>query len=177
MGPVILASDGEALTGLWFEGQKHAAFPDPVRVEGNLPVFRQACRWLDIYFSGRDPGFTPPLRLSGSPFRRAVWEMLLTVPFGRTVTYGEMASHLAGWNGAARVSPRAVGGAVARNPVSLIVPCHRVVAADGLGGYAAGPARKLALLSLEKAVFPPPRFCRRREMPVTRGTAPALDAG
>ncbi len=152
LGGVTLASDGESLTGLWFDAQKH--FPETLRAEGAekaLPVFDSADAWLDAYFSGRDPGFTPPLSLRGSAFRRAVWALLLTIPYGQTTTYGELAARIAAQRGVRRMSAQAVGGAVGHNPVSLIVPCHRVIGADGsLVGYAGGIARKAALLELER---------------------------
>ena len=153
LGGITLASDGEALTGLWFDGQKYfgASLSDG-RQEEDLPVFAAAEQWLDLYFSGRVPDFTPPLRWRTTPFRRAVWELLLTVPYGRTVTYGWIAEQLAARNGPANPSARAVGGAVGRNPISLIVPCHRVVGANGsLTGYAGGIERKKKLLELEGA--------------------------
>ena len=104
-------------------------------------------RWLDLYFGGTVPDFTPPLEMRGSAFRRAVWEILLSIPYGRTVTYGEIAGRIAGRNGAAQ----AVGGAVSHNPVSLIIPCHRVIGADGsLTGYAGGTDRKSCLLRMEQ---------------------------
>ena len=153
LGGVTLASDGEALTGLWFDGQKY--FADGLSAEHEereLPVFALVDRWLDIYFSGREPDFTPPLRLSGTPFRKAVWEVLLTVPWGRTVTYAQVAEAAAKRLGRPRSSARAAGGAVGRNPVSLIVPCHRVVGSGGaLTGYAGGTDRKRRLLELEQA--------------------------
>ncbi len=147
LGEMTLASDGEALTGLWFEGQKHfGAGLNGERKEKPLPVFDQADRWLDVYFSGREPDFTPPLRLRGTAFQKAVWEYLLTIPYGRTVTYGEIAASLAS-------SARAVGGAVGCNPISVIVPCHRVLGAGGsLTGYAGGVERKKRLLELEKTM-------------------------
>lgn len=153
LGGITLASDGEALTGLWFDGQKHfGGALSPLREEKPLPVFAQTRAWLDLYFQGKEPGFTPALAPEGSPFRRAVRELLLTIPYGQTTTYGELAGRLAAQTGRARMSARAVGGAVARNPVSLIIPCHRVVGADGsLTGYAGGLDRKLALLKLEGA--------------------------
>ena len=151
LGSITLASDGEALTGLWFEGQEH--FGDSLTDEhtpGEAPVFALAEQWLDLYFSGIEPGFTPPLHLRGTHFRRRVWELLLTVPYGRTVTYGALAARLEVL-GLPKTSARAVGGAVGRNPISLIIPCHRVIGADGsLTGYAAGLARKRALMELEK---------------------------
>lgn len=150
LGTITLASDGYALTGLWFDGQKHfAAGLSGGASEKDLPVFDTAKRWLDIYFKGIAPDFIPPLNLFGSGFRRAVWDILLTVPFGQTRTYGQIAAQLSG-----RMSAQAVGNAVGRNPVALIVPCHRVIGADGkLTGYAAGMDRKIKLLELEKADF------------------------
>ncbi len=148
LGGVILASDGEALTGLWFEGQKHfGAGLAGEALEKPLPVFDQADRWLDVYFSGWEPDFTPPLRPRGTAFQQAVWKLLLAIPYGRTAAYGEIAASLGLPPGAAR----AVGGAVGRNPISLIIPCHRVVGADGsLTGYAGGMERKRLLLDLER---------------------------
>ena len=153
LGGITLASDGEALTGLWFDGQRYfASTMDPDHEERPLPVFDRADDWLDTYFSGRAPGFTPPLSLRATPFRRAVWETLLAIPFGRIMTYGEIAGIIARQSGLPRVSARAVGGAVGRNPISLIIPCHRVVGADGgLTGYAGGVHRKAWLLDMEKA--------------------------
>ena len=117
-----------------------------------LPVFADADRWLDIYFSGHAPDFTPPLRMRGSAFRRAVWETLLTIPYGRTATYGEIARRAASLMGLPRMSAQAIGGAAGRNAISLIIPCHRVVGANGsLTGYAGGMERKVRLLELEKA--------------------------
>ena len=152
LGGITLASDGEALSGLWFDGQKlFAEGLDPAHEERPLPVFYEAERWLDVYFSGRDPGFRPPLVMKTTPFRRAVWELLLTIPYGRTVTYGELAERLAKQWGLARMSAQAVGGAVGHNAISLIIPCHRVVGANGsLTGYAGGLDRKLKLLESEK---------------------------
>ena len=151
LGGIMLASDGQALTGLWFEGQRHfAASLDGEHEEKTLPVFDEAARWLDAYFGGREPGFTPPLRPRGTAFRRAVWEQLLTVPCGGTVSYGQLAARL----GLPRAAARAVGGAVGRNPVSLIIPCHRVVGADGsLTGYAGRLERKRRLLALEREMM------------------------
>ena len=154
LGGITIASDGNALTGLWFDGQKYFGSTLSAEYEERpLPVFDQTDSWLDLYFSGRDPGFTPPLCLRGTPFRRAVWEILLTIPFGHTVTYGEIAARLADRMGLAQMSARAVGGAVGRNPVSLIIPCHRVIGSDGsLTGYAGGPEKKLWLLEIERPV-------------------------
>ncbi len=161
LGRITLASDGAALTGLWFEGQRYfPSVPEQPYTESSLPVFDEAGRWLDCYFSGTAPDFTPKLALRGTAFRLAVWEILLTVPYGKTVTYGWVAACAAEKQGLARMSPRAVGGAVGRNPISLIVPCHRVVCAGGLpGGYAGGTERKIRLLEMEQArpVRYPPR--------------------
>ena len=151
LGCITLAGDEAGLTGLWFDGQKHfASTLSADHEEKMLPVFTEAERWLDRYFSGGIPDFTPALNLRGTPFRRLVWEFLLTIPYGRTVTYGEIAETLASRTGRP-VSPRAVGSAVGHNPVSLIVPCHRVIGMDGsLTGYAGGLDRKIKLLRLEQ---------------------------
>ena len=151
LGGITLASDGLALTGLWFNGQEH--FGETLSAdheEKPLPIFAEAERWLDCYFSGQAPDFTPALRLNGTPFRRAVWHILRTIPYGTTTTYGEIARRLAEETGQKRVSARAVGGAVGHNPIALIIPCHRVVGADGsLTGYAGGMSRKRILLEVE----------------------------
>ena len=155
LGGITLAGDGEALTGLWFDGQKYfGSTLSAEHEEKDLPVFALADRWLDLYFGGIVPDFTPPLSMRGSAFRRAVWEILLTIPHGQTMTYGEIAARLAAQKGLARISAQAVGGAVGHNPVSLIIPCHRVVGADGgLTGYAGGIDRKAKLLEMEKAAL------------------------
>lgn len=151
MGDITLASDGEVLTGLWLEGQKYYARGlERAREEKDFPVFRQATEWLDIYFSGKEPGFTPPLLLQGSDFRKEVWAILTAIPYGRTRTYGDIARELAQKRRLPRMSAQAVGGAVGHNSISIIVPCHRVVGANGnLTGYAGGIEKKIALLKLE----------------------------
>ncbi len=158
LGTIVMASDGEGLTGLWFEGQKYfAATLGTPRQERQLPLFEQTCRWLDRYFDGCDPGPTPPLHPQGSPFRLAVWELLRQIPFGATTTYGELAREIARRQQMKSCSAQAVGGAVGHNPVSILIPCHRVVGSDGsLTGYAGGIERKAQLLALERAVVPPP---------------------
>ncbi len=151
LGPVVLRSDGGALTGLWFADQADCPqVPDPAPAAEDCPAFGPARRWLEVYFSGRDPGFLPPLRLDGTGFQRSVWAILSDIPYGATRTYGDIAAQLARSRGLQRMSAQAVGGAVGRNPISLIIPCHRVVGASGsLTGYAGGLARKEALLALE----------------------------
>ncbi len=150
-GRITMAGDGERLTGLWFEGQRHfgSTLTGPCTA-GSLPLFDDVRRWLDIYFSGREPDFLPPLRLLGTPFRIAVWEQLLRIPFGRVVSYRQLADALAAAHAMPAAAPRAVGGAVGRNPIALLVPCHRVVGSDGsLTGYAGGVETKARLLALE----------------------------
>ena len=151
LGGITIASDGKYLTGLWFDGQKY--FADTLNAqheEKNLDVFRQTDLWLDIYFSGKEPDFTPPLRMRGSEFRQEVWQILLTIPFGKTTTYGEIAKILADRRGTNTMSAQAVGGAVGHNPISLIVPCHRVLGANrALTGYAGGLEKKAWLLDME----------------------------
>lgn len=149
LGSVTIASDGSSVTGLWFDGQKHygtTLVPEPVLCD--LPVFRETIAWLERYFSGDAPAVTPPLRLTGTPFQMAVWELLRGIPYGETVTYGELAQAMD-----PPTSPRAVGNAVGRNPISILIPCHRVMGAGGsLTGYAGGTDRKKALLQLEKVL-------------------------
>ena len=119
----------------------------------DLPVFDAAIRWLDLYFSGEKPDFTPTLSPKGTGFQKTVWELLQTIPYGQTVTYGLLAEKVAEQCGLARMSAQAVGGAVSRNPISLIIPCHRVIAADGSPtGYAGGIDKKLWLLQLEQSI-------------------------
>ena len=151
LGGILLAADESGLTGLWFDGQKYFARDLPAeRVEQNTPVLSEAKRWLDIYFAGQEPDFTPPLHPIGSGFRQAVWNILLQIPYGRTTTYGEIARQLAAKQGLARMSAQAIGGAVGHNEISIIIPCHRVVGTNGsLTGYAGGIDRKVKLLELE----------------------------
>lgn len=153
LGGITLASDGPSLTGLWFDGQKYfAAALDREHMSKPLPIFEQTVRWLDIYFGGKEPGFTPPLSMKTTPFRKAVWEIMLTIPFGQTMTYGQIAERIAAQRGLSGMSAQAVGRAVGHNSISLIIPCHRVVGTNGsLTGYAGGLDRKLQLLKLEGA--------------------------
>lgn len=151
LGAIALLAEDDALTALYFSGQKHA----PAASKGEPaskapPVLRDAVRWLDLYFRGRNPGFTPNLAIKGTPFRRAVCRIMLTIPYGETTTYGAIAERIAAERGIPRMSAQAVGGAVGRNPISLIIPCHRVVGTGGsLTGYGAGLDRKVKLLELE----------------------------
>lgn len=152
LGGITLASDGTALIGLWFDDQKY--FADTIRKqtsEKNLPIFQETKKWLDIYFSGQAPDFTPPLNMRTTPFRKRVWEIMLSIPFGHTMTYGQIADKIAHEKGIRRMSAQAVGGAVGHNSISLIIPCHRVVGTNGsLAGYAGGIDKKVKLLELEQ---------------------------
>ena len=157
LGAMTMASDGEHLTGLWFDGQKY----DRSTIDGNaelkphLPVFTQTAQWLDAYFEGTDPGFTPPIRVEGSDFKTMVTSIMLAIPFGATSTYARIAAEVARRTGRKQMSAQAVGGAVGRNPIVLIVPCHRVLASDGsLRGYAGGVDRKEWLLEREGVNMP-----------------------
>lgn len=151
LGGMTLVSDGTALVGLYFDGQKYAAEGlDATRTQKNLPVFEEARRWLDVYFSGRKPDFTPPTAPAGTAFQQSVWEILRTIPYGQTVTYGAIARRIE-QNTGCRMSAQAVGGAVGRNPISILIPCHRVIGADGsLTGYAGGLDKKAYLLRIEE---------------------------
>ena len=157
LGGITLASDGEALIGLWFDGQKYFAdaLAEQHEERDDLPVFDDTRRWLDTYFSGNAPDFTPKLLMRASDFRKRVWEIMLTIPFGRTMTYGDIARQIARERGISTMSTQAVGGAVGHNSISLIIPCHRVVGANGsLTGYAGGIDKKLRLLQMEGAMQP-----------------------
>ena len=146
-----MISDGEMLTGLWFEGSCGLLKNRLDCAERDVPVFRETRRWLDIYFSGHQPDFTPHYRMDGlTPFRREVVDAMLAIPFGAIATYGDIAAVLARKHGIAKMSAQAVGGAVGWNPICIIVPCHRVVGAgQSLVGYGGGIRNKAGLLSLE----------------------------
>ena len=147
LGTLTLASDGDYLTGLWMEGQKHFGASFQLEACSDLQIFEEAKRWLESYFMGCQPSLTFPLRLIGTDFQRAVWQQLQRIPYGSITTYGELAQSL----NLSVKSSRAVGMAVGRNPISIIVPCHRVIGANGLlTGFAAGLDRKRFLLQLEK---------------------------
>ena len=153
LGGILLAADEIGLTGSWFDGEKYFADNLPAEhVERQTSILAEATRWLDIYFTGKEPGFTPPLHPIGSAFRQAVWEILLQIPYGQTTTYGEIARQLAEKQGREKMSAQAVGGAVGHNEISVIIPCHRVVGTSGsLTGYAGGIDKKVKLLELERA--------------------------
>lgn len=172
-GILTLSSDGESITGLWMEGQKYygstldkklltengqgrMALKESPQLRGiteageNIPVLAEALRWLEKYFAGEDPGNPPSLAPAGSEFRQMVWNILLEISRGETTTYGAIARELAARRGLVSMSSQAVGGAVGHNPISIMIPCHRVLGADGsLTGYAAGIEVKKMLLSLE----------------------------
>ena len=153
LGDILLAADEVGLMGLWFERQKYFANTLPREcISQETPVLTQAKAWLDLYFSGQNPTFTPPLHPAGSFFRQAVWKILLQIPYGHTMTYGEIARELAEKQKRSHMSAQAVGGAVGHNEISIIIPCHRVVGSNGsLTGYAGGIDKKIALLQLEHA--------------------------
>ena len=151
---MVMNSDGEYLTGLRFEGSRGTSGYIAEYEEKKLPVFEETIRWLDIYFSGQKPDFLPKLHLIGTDFQREVWDILLEIPYGQTVTYGEIARKIADKRGLKTMSAQAVGGAVGHNRISVIVPCHRVIGSDGsLTGYAGGIERKIRLLDIEQPDF------------------------
>ena len=151
LGDIMLAADEIGLRGLWLEGQKYAAnlFPGEC-ISQETPILTETKEWLDVYFSGKEPKFTPPLHPVGSAFRQAVWQILLQIPYGQTTTYGEIAKQMAKMKNIPRMSAQAVGGAVGHNEISIIIPCHRVVGTNGnLTGYGGGIDKKIALLKVE----------------------------
>lgn len=151
LGRLLLAADETGLVGLWFEDGAYAMEGlAPDRVMRETPVLTVTRHWLDCYFAGKVPPALPPLHPAGSPFRQAVWDLLRKIPYGQTTTYGALAAQLAEQQGIARMSAQAVGGAVGHNRISILIPCHRVMGADGsLTGYAGGLERKRFLLRLE----------------------------
>ena len=150
LGDILLAADEIGLTGLWFAGQKYYPAQLTESSERSFSALEEAVCWLDQYFAGNRPDFTPAVHLMGTQYQVAVWESLLTIPYGKTVSYGAIGAITAERLGKERFSARAVGAAVGRNPISVIVPCHRVVGAGGsLTGYAGGLNRKERLLTLE----------------------------
>lgn len=152
LGEMLLAADETGVTGLWFAGQKYFARNlDKEHAEKEIPLFATVKHWLDVYFAGSEPDFTVPLHFTGTAFQNEVWGILCAIPYGQTTTYGEIAKQLAARRGLPHMSARAVGGAVGHNPISILVPCHRVVGLGGhLTGYAGGLERKRCLLALEQ---------------------------
>ncbi len=147
IGALYLVSDGTVLTGLFFDAEK--ILSKMKKGKENVPAFDTTKRWLDIYFSGKEPDFLPPIKLKGTPFREEVWKLLGSIPYGTTVSYGDLAKVLAARHGK-KMSAQAVGGAVGKNPISIIIPCHRVIGANGkLIGYGGGLDKKKYLLELE----------------------------
>ncbi len=143
---IRITAENDLLTGLDFVDEKE--FDDQ---KDPLPVMKETKKWLDLYFSGKDPGFIPSLKAEGTLFQKEVWEILLKIPYGETMSYGGIAVQIAEKRGIKKMSAQAVGQAVGNNPVSLIIPCHRVIGKDGsLTGYASGIGRKRKLLELEK---------------------------
>lgn len=151
IGRMTMASDGESLVGLWLEGQKYFARTiEDACEERRMPVFARTEEWLAAYFSGENPPVDIPLAPRGSAFQQEVWGILRTIPYGEVLTYGDIARMIADRQGADRMAAQAVGGAVGHNPISIIIPCHRVVGRDGsLSGYAGGVSVKQRLLELE----------------------------
>jgi methylated-DNA-[protein]-cysteine S-methyltransferase len=153
LGSITLASDGENIVGLWIEGQKYfaATEKDSLEEKSSLPVFAKSKKWLDTYFAGKKPAISElPLVPIGGEFRKAVWNLLCEIPYGQCTTYGEIAKKMAARMNKKNMSSQAVGGAVGHNPISIIIPCHRVVGSNGsLTGYAGGIGKKVKLLELE----------------------------
>ncbi len=151
LGRLLLSADEIGLTGVWMEKQRYFAHClEKEYEEKEVPVLLQTKRWLDVYFSGKEPDFSIPLHLIGTDFQKEVWNILCAIPYGQTMTYGEIAKQIAGKRGISRMSAQAVGGAVGHNEISIIVPCHRVVGTNGsLTGYGGGIDRKVKLLTLE----------------------------
>lgn len=152
-GGITIVSDGVNLSGLWLDGQKYfyGTLKEEPTENDNIPVLQSAKDWLDRYFAGMKPGISKlPLAPAGSEFRQEVWKILCEIPYGSVMTYGEIAERLAVKKGLSRMSAQAVGGAVGHNPISIVIPCHRVVGSDGsLTGYAGGIEKKEAFLRLE----------------------------
>lgn len=149
---MIMNSDGEYLTGLWFEGSRDTSKHDINCEEKDLPIFKETSKWLDIYFNGNVTDFIPKYKIENlTPFRKDVIDIMNEIPFGKTLTYNDIAKIIAKKRGIERMSSQAVGGAVGWNPICIIIPCHRVVGTNGsLTGYGGGIKNKVALLTLEK---------------------------
>lgn len=151
IGKLVLTADESALTGVWFEGQNSAAGSFEKQYEKReTPVLQKTKQWLDMYFAGIEPEIEVPMHFVGSAFQLEVWKILRTIPYGKTMTYGEIAKQIVEQKGILRMSAQAVGGAVGHNKISILVPCHRVIGTNGkLTGYAGGIEKKIKLLELE----------------------------
>ena len=148
LGQIMLTAEDECLTGLVFSEEEKAA-------EGHSETLEAAMNWLDIYFSGKQPDFVPKLMLKGTEFQKTVWRLLMEIPYGKTANYSQLAETIARERGVEKMSARAVGTAAGKNPILLMVPCHRLVGKDGsLTGFSAGPERKRELLRIEKILLP-----------------------
>lgn len=152
LGEVRLRSEGESLTGLWFVGQVNDAKDiDDIEIKNDLPIFGQVESWLESYFSGKQTSITIPLQPKGTSFQQRVWQILQEISYGKTMTYGEIAQRIAKEKGVETFSAQAVGQAVGKNPISILIPCHRVLGKNGaLTGYAGGVHRKEQLLRIER---------------------------
>lgn len=152
---LIMISDGKKLTGLIFAGSENARKLSLTQNETSLPIFDNTRKWLDEYFGGKIPSFTPEFNISSlTPFQQRVAALTLEIPYGKTATYGEIADIIAAERGITKMSSRAVGGAVGKNPVCIIIPCHRVLGANGaITGYGGGISNKIALLNIEKIPY------------------------
>ena len=178
LGRIVLACDDVGLTGLWFDDGRGKALPDEEYEEAPHPHHAAASRWLDDYFERKDPGFLPPLHLIGTPFQCDVWEELLKIPYGETKSYGAIAAAVAKKRGVPRMAAQAVGGAVGRNNIVIIIPCHRVIGADGnLTGYNGGLEKKIALLALESADLGSMYLPKRKPEPEAAEMLPARVTG
>ena len=148
LGEMLIVSDGEAICGVWFCGQKHfkSSIPDEITQNDDLPIFKKVKTWFDSYFNGENPAIDFKLKPEGSEFRKKVWNILSQIPYGETLSYGEIAREIS-----PSMSAQAVGGAVGRNPIAILIPCHRVIGSNGkLTSYAAGLEKKIELLELER---------------------------
>lgn len=154
LGEMLLAADDAGVIGVWFTGEKYFAYclDKENNTPQETPIIKELKRWLDIYFSGREPDFTPPINMIGTPFQIEVWNILRKISYGETTTYSAIAAQIAHNRGVGRMSAQAIGTAVGKNNIKLIVPCHRVVATNNsLAGYAGGIDKKIKLLQLEGA--------------------------
>lgn len=151
LGLIYMSSDGEYLTGLWFSCSRDALKHEQIEYqEQDLSIFQETEKWLDLYFAGIEPSFTPKYKIEGTEFQKEVSQIMMQIPYGKTVTYQDIAREIAKKRGIAKMSSQAVGGAVGWNPICIIIPCHRVVGTNGsLTGYGGGIQNKVKLLEIE----------------------------